>query len=174
MMSAPAWETVMGANAVGGFRAGFMLTGAAIAVVAVLAALLIDPEGDRARFAPADAEPELLGADAALGVEGERARGRLYASEALRRATLESHPYCVIARLVAPRRSMLHHADGRMDRFVAALLATTVFAGSEANSRTASIVPGEKVSPAYNHVTNDFLYSAASLLTFRSEPLPES
>ena len=56
-----------GANAVAGFRTGFMLTGAALVVVAVLAALMIDPEGDRARFAAADAEPELLGADAAAG-----------------------------------------------------------------------------------------------------------
>lgn len=56
-----------GINAVAGFRTGFMLTGAAVAAVAVLAVILIDPEGDRARFAAADTGPELLGADAAAG-----------------------------------------------------------------------------------------------------------
>jgi MFS transporter, ACS family, D-galactonate transporter len=44
-----------GANAVAGFRTGFMLTGGVVAAVSVLAVLLIDPEGDRARFAAAAA-----------------------------------------------------------------------------------------------------------------------
>ncbi len=56
-----------GANAVEGFRTGFMMTGAVVAAVAVVAVLLIDPEADRARFAAADPAPELLGADAAVG-----------------------------------------------------------------------------------------------------------
>ncbi len=56
-----------GANAVAGFSTGFMLTGAAVAVVAIVAVLLIDPEADRARFAAAGAAPGLLGADAAVG-----------------------------------------------------------------------------------------------------------
>ena len=55
-----------GANAVAGFRTGFMLTGAAVAAVAVLAGLLIDPEGDRARFAAAPA-PDLLTPGAVAG-----------------------------------------------------------------------------------------------------------
>ena len=53
-----------GANAVAGFRTGFMLTGADCRPVAVLAAFLIDPESDRARFAEADGAPDLLGAGA--------------------------------------------------------------------------------------------------------------
>ncbi len=53
-----------GFDAVAGFRTGFMLTGAAVAVVAVLAMILIDPESDRARFAEADVAPDLLGAGA--------------------------------------------------------------------------------------------------------------
>jgi len=53
-----------GANAVAGFRTGFILTGIAVALVAVLAVVLIDPERDRARFAEADAAPDLLGTGA--------------------------------------------------------------------------------------------------------------
>jgi ACS family D-galactonate transporter-like MFS transporter len=53
-----------GVNAVTGFRNGFMLTGAAVAAVAVLAAFLIDPEADRARFAAADLSSDHVGAGA--------------------------------------------------------------------------------------------------------------
>jgi MFS family permease len=54
-----------GANAVSGFRTGFMLTGAAVAAVAALGALLINPEADRARFASAETAGGM--ADAAIG-----------------------------------------------------------------------------------------------------------
>jgi hypothetical protein len=50
-----------GANTITGFRNGFMLTGAAVAAVAVLAAFLIDPEADRARFAAADLASDHVG-----------------------------------------------------------------------------------------------------------------
>jgi ACS family D-galactonate transporter-like MFS transporter len=53
-----------GVDAVTGFRNGFMLTGAAVAAVAVLAAFLIDPEADRARFAAADLASDHVGAGA--------------------------------------------------------------------------------------------------------------
>ena len=55
-----------GADAIAGFDTGFMLAGAVVAAVAVLAGLLIDPEGDRARFAAAPA-PDLLTPGAMAG-----------------------------------------------------------------------------------------------------------
>ena len=56
-----------GANAIAGFRTGFMLTGAAIAVVAVIAMFLIDPEADRARLASMPNKQAILEADIAVG-----------------------------------------------------------------------------------------------------------
>lgn len=56
-----------GANAIAGFRVGFMLTGAAVALVAVLAVFLIDPEADRARFASFERRHDVLEAGPAVG-----------------------------------------------------------------------------------------------------------
>lgn len=54
-----------GTNAVAGFGTGFMLTGAGIAIVAVIAMFLIDPDADRARLASAPGKQDRLEADIA-------------------------------------------------------------------------------------------------------------
>lgn len=54
-----------GTDAGAGFRNGFMLTGSAVAVVAAIGMILIDPERDRARFAAAYAAPPVLQPSAA-------------------------------------------------------------------------------------------------------------
>ena len=56
-----------GVNAVTGFRTGFMLTGVAIAIVAVIALFLIDPEADRARLVSGRGKQDMLEADIAVG-----------------------------------------------------------------------------------------------------------
>jgi MFS family permease len=56
-----------GADPVAGFRNGFMLIGAIVAVVAVIAMLLIDPDGDRERFAADHAALDRLDAGVIAG-----------------------------------------------------------------------------------------------------------